>query len=163
LEKRHRLNKEALLVDHSASQRGRPPAAAVTTPDPTPNLKGKGKTKGKGRGGSEDNASDSEGSDVASVKKIRLIDIAYQDRCCILNLWSKCEEDVENGGCRFGPHTSTVPDIMKKHSFYISTLAENGTPPVAPAKGKGRGRGKGKGKNKDVAPAIPVEEDEEIQ
>ena len=81
-------------------------------------------------------------------------DIAYKDRCCIRNLWCKCEEEVENGGCRYGPHTHIVPEVLLKHSYYVSMLAEHGTPTVKPAKGKGRGKGKSKDKGKAAAPAV---------
>ncbi len=83
-----------------------------------------------------------------------MIDIPYKDRCCIRHLWGKCEEDVENGGCRFGPHTHIVPEVLLTHSYYVSMLAEHGTPTAKPAKGKGRGKGKNKGKAKDAAPAV---------
>ena len=49
LEKRQRLNKEALLVDHSAQRRGRPQVAAVLTPDPnTSTQKGENQRKREG-------------------------------------------------------------------------------------------------------------------
>ncbi len=154
LEKRQRLNKEALLVDHSAQRRGRPQVAAVLTPDPnTSTQKGKTKGKGKGRGGGG-NDSDSSGSDTP---KVRLFDIKYEDCCCIRNLWLKCTEDVENGGCKFGPHVPVAPECVKTHPLYVNMIAENGTPAKPkPDKGKGKSKGKakGKGKGKDVSPAV---------
>ena len=90
LEKRHRINKEALLADHSASQRRRPPTVAAATPDPTPTQKDKvDKREGKGRGcggGSDATASDG-GSSHGGSERVRLIDIPYKERCCIRNLW----------------------------------------------------------------------------
>ncbi len=153
LEKRHRVNKEALLVDHSASQRRRPPTVAAVTPDPTSTQKGKGekgKGKGKGRGGGSDATASDGGSSDGGSERVSLIYIPYNERCCIRNLWLKCEGDVKDGGCRYGPHTHIVPDVLLKHSYYLGMLEENGTPTVK-AKGK---QDKGRGKGKDVAPAV---------
>jgi hypothetical protein len=75
-------------------------------------------------------------------------DIEYKDRCCIRNLWQKCTETVENGGCKFGPHVKVAPDVIQRHSLYLKMVEENG----APKKGKEK-KGKGKGKGKDATPA----------
>jgi hypothetical protein len=167
LEKRRRLNKEALLVDHSASRRSRPPAAAAaTTPDPTPAHKGKGKGKGKGQvdNGDKDSDTNSDFSGWRSDGGVRLIDMAYKDRCCIRNLWSMCEETVDGAGCRYGPHTPVVPECMKEHAYYLSMLADNGPPTLAAHEApKPKGKGKGKGKGKDAAPAAQGEAAAELQ
>jgi hypothetical protein len=150
LEKRQRLNKEALLVDHSAQRRSRPQVAAVLTPDPSTSAQ-KGKPKGKGRGRSGGDYDSDNSSDSDRAPSVRLFDIKYEDRCCIRNLWLKCTEDVEDGGCKFGPHVPVAPECVKGHHLYVSMEAENGTP-AKPKPGKGKAKGKGKGK--DVAPAV---------
>ena len=73
--------------------------------------------------------------------------IEYKDRCCIRNLWHKCTEEVENGGCKFGPHTKAAPEVIQRHGLYVKMLAENGPPEkFKPDDTKGKGKGKGKGR-----------------
>jgi hypothetical protein len=128
VEERQRKNKEHLLIDHAAARR-RPTAAPAS------------------RGGSDDGGDGDSVKSDASVR-VKLGDIEYKDRCCIRNLWQKCTETVENGGCKFGPHVKVAPEIIQRHSLYLKMVEENG----APKKGKEK-KGKGKGKGKDATPA----------
>jgi hypothetical protein len=157
VEERQRKNKEHLLVDHAAARK-RPPAtpAAVQNAKPESETPAKpGRRERKRGGGGDGNDSDTAKSDTSS--RIKLSEIEYKDRCCIRNLWQKCQETVENGGCKFGPHARVAPEIIQRHSLYLKMVEENGAP-NAKGKGKGKGKkGKGKGKGKDAAPAVAVE------
>jgi hypothetical protein len=157
VEERQRKNKEHLLVDHAAARK-RPPAtpAAVQNAKPESETPAKPGRRERKRGGGDDgNNSDAAKSDTSS--RIKLSEIEYKDRCCIRNLWQKCQETVENGGCRFGPHAKVAPEIIQRHSLYLKMVEENGAP-NAKSKGKGKGKkGKGKGKGKDAAPAVAEE------
>jgi hypothetical protein len=162
VEERQRKNKEHLLIDHAAARK-RPTAAPAGVGVGAPNAKPETNTPAKPgrrerrRGGGEDGGeSDSAKSDNSS--RVLLKDIEYKDRCCIRHLWQKCEETVENGGCKFGPHAKVAPEIIQRHSLYLKMVEENGAPPNAKGKGKGKGKGKkGKGKGKDAAPALAGE------
>ena len=85
-----------------------------------------------------------------------------KDRVCIRNLWKKCQEDVVDGGCKFGSHTKAAPEMLTHHTLYVNMLAEHGAPDTkahgdkGKGKGGGKGKGKGKGKNKGGKPAAPA-------
>jgi hypothetical protein len=149
VEERQRRNREAMLQEHAQSQKTTAAPAATSSPatsvTPTATNKRERRPRGTGDGGSDDGRS--------TGSSVRLGDIEYKDRCCIRHLWKKCEETVENGGCRYGPHIKNAPEIIQKHSLYINMLAENGAPEHPKGKGKGKGRGKGKDKGKEAAPA----------
>ena len=135
------------MVEHSASRK-RPPAAPATS--------GTGR---EAKGGGKKHGSDSDESD-STAPRVNLMKLEYQDRCCIRNLWHKCTETVENGGCRFGPHAKIAPEVVTQHALYKSMLTEHGTPDK-PKPDKSKGKGKGKGKNNPAAPAVAGDEEEE--
>jgi hypothetical protein len=156
IEERQRKNKEQLMVEH-ASARKKPtatPAVHNATSSADAPAKPGRRERRKPEGG--DNGSDSGKSDASTT--VRLSSIEYKDRCCIRHLWKKCTEDVENGGCKFGPHLKKAPEIITQHSLYARMLTEHGPPdkfkPDGKGKGKGKDGGKGKRKGKEAAPAI---------
>jgi hypothetical protein len=150
VEKRQRRNREQLIVDQAGSHRRT--TAAPATPGATP-------------AAAEGYSSDG-GSSGGKAKRVLFKDLEYKDRCCIRHLWGKCNEEVENGGCKFGPHSEEAPEVVKGHPLYAIMISENGTP-VGKVKGaaKGRkGKDKGRGKGKNAAPAVGgeiVQEDPE--
>jgi hypothetical protein len=147
VEKRQRRNKEQLIIEQAGSRR--PPAAPATP--------------GTAHAATDGNSSDG-GSSSGRAKRGFFKDVEYKDRCCIRHLWGKCTEEVENGGCRFGPHADEAPDVVKGHPLYAIMLSENGAPGVnAKGAGKGKKGAKGKGKGKNAAPAVGGDAAQDVQ
>jgi len=169
VEKRQRRNKDALLQEHAATRK-RPPTTPAFTPN-APTGAGDAAVQSGGRRLQPKSGSDSGGSDSDSnsdarknaTPRVNLANVNYEDRCCIRHLWQKCTETVEDGGCKFGPHSKVAPEIVTRHSLYVNMVAEHGTPEEykPKAKGKGKDKGKGKGKSKAAAPAVAEESDVE--
>ncbi len=147
-EKQQRKNKEQWLADGSVGKKVRTPANPVITPVPTrthapaPDPVGNRQQRRRDRegdSGSEGGADRPRGGP------------AWKDRCCIRNLWHKCEETVVDGSCSYGPHTRVVPEMLLTIPLYVKLLAEHGAPldtKMAGDKGKGKGKGKDKGNGK---------------
>ena len=170
IEDRQRKHKESLLSDVHAGRKKTQPVAAVT---PTPNARtgGENATRSGTGGGRQrrrepgDSASDHGGSESGGENSTNFRALERKDRCCIRNLWGKCDlEWTDALGCSFGPHTKVCPEPLTKLRLYENMLAEHGPPTLAPAdkgkgkgKGKGKDKGKGKGKGKPPAPAVAAE------
>ena len=142
------------MVEHASARRRPPATPAVQGAKPGADTPAKPGRRERRRTEGGDDSSDGGKSDASAT--VRLSSIEYKDRCCIRNCWKKCTEDVENGGCKFGPHLKNAPDLIKKHSLYVKMLAEHGPPEKFNPKGKGDGKGKDKGKRKgkEAAPAV---------